>query len=100
MTTRTALIIGGGIAGPVTAMALQKAGIDATVYEAHPERTDGAGGGFTLAPNGLAALDALDLGDLVRPDGREIAAYVLQDWKGRALAEFGNPPGVPSMQFF
>ncbi len=32
---RTALIIGGGIAGSVAAMALQKAGIQATVYEAH-----------------------------------------------------------------
>ncbi|WP_222849748.1 FAD-dependent oxidoreductase [Trebonia kvetii] len=53
--TRTALIIGGGIAGPVTAMALQKAGIDAVVYEAHPARAVGAGGGFSLAPNGLAA---------------------------------------------
>jgi 2-polyprenyl-6-methoxyphenol hydroxylase-like FAD-dependent oxidoreductase len=98
--TRTALIIGGGIAGPVTAMALQKAGFDAAVYEARPEPADGVGGGFSLAPNGLAALDALDLGDLVRPAGREIAAYVLQDWKGRPLAEFGNPPGVAPMQFF
>jgi 2-polyprenyl-6-methoxyphenol hydroxylase-like FAD-dependent oxidoreductase len=34
--TRTALIIGGGTAGPVAAMALRQAGIDATVYEAHP----------------------------------------------------------------
>ena len=98
--TRTALIIGGGIAGPVTAMALQKAGFDAAVCEAHPERLDGEGGGFSLAPNGLAALDALDLGDLVRPAGREIAAYALQDWKGRPLAEFGNPPGIGPMQFF
>ena len=31
----TALIIGGGIAGPVAAMALQRAGIKATVFEAH-----------------------------------------------------------------
>ena len=30
---RTALVIGGGIAGPVTAMALHKAGIDAVVYD-------------------------------------------------------------------
>jgi len=97
--TRTALIIGGGIAGPVTAMALQKAGFDTAVYEAHPERADG-GGGFSLAPNGLAALDVLGLGELVRPAGREIAAYVLQDWKGRPLAEFGNPPQVAPMQFF
>jgi FAD-dependent urate hydroxylase len=98
--TRTALIIGGGIAGPVTAMALQKAGFDTAVHEARPERLDGDGGGFSLAPNGLAALDAVGLGDLVRPAGREIAAYVLQDWKGRPLAEFGNPPGVAPMQFF
>jgi FAD-dependent urate hydroxylase len=32
---RTALIIGAGIAGPATAMALQKAGIHAVVHEAH-----------------------------------------------------------------
>jgi FAD-dependent urate hydroxylase len=50
---RSALVIGGGIAGPVAAMALQKAGIDAVVYEAFPSRADGAGGGLTLAPNGL-----------------------------------------------
>ena len=29
---RTALVIGAGIAGPATAMALQKAGIQATIY--------------------------------------------------------------------
>jgi len=39
---RSALVIGGGIAGPVAAMALQKAGIDAVVYEAFPARADGA----------------------------------------------------------
>ncbi|MET8339460.1 NAD(P)-binding protein, partial [Streptosporangium canum] len=32
---KTALVIGGGIAGPVTALALRKAGIEATVYEAY-----------------------------------------------------------------
>ena len=30
-----ALIVGAGIAGPVTAMALQKAGISARIVEAH-----------------------------------------------------------------
>jgi len=33
---RTALIIGAGIAGPAAAMALQKAGLDPVIYEAHP----------------------------------------------------------------
>ena len=31
---KTAAVIGGGIAGPVAALALRKAGIEATVYEA------------------------------------------------------------------
>jgi glycine/D-amino acid oxidase-like deaminating enzyme len=41
--TRTALIIGGGIAGPSAAMALQKAGIESVIYEAHPTGADGVG---------------------------------------------------------
>ncbi|MGW4634714.1 FAD-dependent oxidoreductase [Nocardia sp. NPDC004415] len=64
--TRTALIIGGGIAGPVTAAALHRAGIDAHVYEAYSGPSDGIGSGLALAPNGLAALDLLGAGDAVR----------------------------------
>jgi cation diffusion facilitator CzcD-associated flavoprotein CzcO len=30
-----AVAIGGGVCGPVTAMALQRAGIEAAAYEAH-----------------------------------------------------------------
>jgi FAD-dependent urate hydroxylase len=97
---RTALVIGGGIAGPVAAMALQKAGIDAVVFEAYPSPAGDAGGGMTLAPNGLDALDVIGLGDLVRPAGTPMTGIVMQDWKGRRLGEFGNPPGVPPMQFF
>jgi FAD-dependent urate hydroxylase len=98
--TRTALVIGGGIAGPVAAMALQKAGIDAMVYEAYPSRASEAGGGLTLAPNGLDAFDVIGLGDLVRPAGAPMTGMVMQDWKGTRIGEFGNPPGVPPMQFF
>ena len=60
--TRTAIIIGGGIAGPATAMALAKAGIDATVYEARPGGADGGGVMLTLAVNGIDALRAFDAG--------------------------------------
>lgn len=97
---RTALVIGGGIAGPVAAMALQQAGIRAVVCEAYPDRGGDAGGGLTLAPNGLDALDVIGLGDLVRPFGTPMTGIVMQDWKGRRLGEFGNPPGVPPMQLF
>lgn len=36
--SRTAIVIGGGIAGAVAATALQKAGIEATIYEAWVSR--------------------------------------------------------------
>src|ERR1700735_4938544 len=48
---RTALVIGGGIAGPVAATALLKAGVQATVYEAYPTLAEGIGGGLALAAN-------------------------------------------------
>ena len=95
---RTALVIGGGIAGPIAAMALQLAGIEATVYESHPHTADGLGGGMTIAPNGQDALDAVGLGEILRPLGVPMTGIVMQDWAGRRLAEFGNPPGVPPMQ--
>ncbi len=56
---RTALVIGGGIAGPATAMALRKAGVEAAVYEARPGAADGVGVVLTLGSNGLAALESL-----------------------------------------
>jgi 2-polyprenyl-6-methoxyphenol hydroxylase-like FAD-dependent oxidoreductase len=55
-----ALIIGGGIAGPVTAIFLQKAGIDAEVFEAWPYST-GIGGGLQIAPNGMHVLAEIGL---------------------------------------
>jgi 2-polyprenyl-6-methoxyphenol hydroxylase-like FAD-dependent oxidoreductase len=96
---RTALVIGGGIAGPVAAMALQKAGIEATVYEAYIGSAEGRGGGLSIAPNGMDALDVIGAADAVRPLGHPMTGIVLQDWKGGRLGEFGNPPGIPPMQF-
>ncbi|MGK8504051.1 FAD-dependent oxidoreductase [Nocardia asiatica] len=65
-TTRTALVIGGGIAGPVVATALRKAGIEARVFEAYPGPSYGIGSGLALAPNGIAALDIIGAGEPVR----------------------------------
>ena len=63
---RTALIIGGGIAGPVTAAALVKAGIESAVYEARPAPSGGIGSALALAPNGLSALRIIGVDDEVR----------------------------------
>jgi FAD-dependent urate hydroxylase len=54
-----ALIIGGGVAGPVAAMALQRAGIEGVVYEAHVPTGEEVGSYLTVASNGLDALGAI-----------------------------------------
>jgi len=59
---RTAIVIGGGIAGPATAMALARAGFEATVYEARPDGADSGGVMLTLAVNGIDALRAIGAG--------------------------------------
>ncbi|MET9627403.1 NAD(P)/FAD-dependent oxidoreductase [Lentzea sp. NPDC006480] len=77
-----ALVIGGGIAGPVTALALQKAGIESAVFEAYDTTADGVGGMLTVAPNGLAALQLVGL----EPDfGEPLRHMVMADAKGRTL---------------
>jgi 2-polyprenyl-6-methoxyphenol hydroxylase-like FAD-dependent oxidoreductase len=60
--SRKALIIGAGVAGPVTAILLKKAGFDAAVYEAWPYST-GIGGGLQIAPNGMRVLSEAGLAD-------------------------------------
>ncbi|MBV9458142.1 MAG: FAD-dependent monooxygenase [Bradyrhizobium sp.] len=60
--SRKALIIGGGIAGPVTAILLKKAGLDAAVYEAWPYSTR-IGVGLQIAPNGMRVLAEVGLAD-------------------------------------
>ncbi len=97
--TRSALVIGGGIAGPVAAMALQEAGIRPTVYEAYPGTADGIGGGLSIAANGVNALAVLGADELVRRIGIPTTAMVIQSWTGKRLAEFGTLPGLPDTQF-
>ena len=59
-SAKKAIIVGGGIAGPVTAMALQRAGIEPVVYEAYASSAGDAGAFLTVAVNGLDALRVLD----------------------------------------
>jgi 2-polyprenyl-6-methoxyphenol hydroxylase-like FAD-dependent oxidoreductase len=60
-----AIIIGGGIAGLASALALTRRGWQAEVLERAPEFTE-AGAGLSLWPNVLRALDALGVGEPVR----------------------------------
>jgi 2-polyprenyl-6-methoxyphenol hydroxylase-like FAD-dependent oxidoreductase len=64
--SRKALIIGAGIAGPVAAILLKRAGFDTAVFEARPYST-GMGGGLQIAPNGMHVLAEIGLAaDLIR----------------------------------
>ncbi|MEV4321872.1 FAD-dependent monooxygenase [Microbispora rosea] len=89
--TKKALIIGGGIAGPVTAMALRRAGIDSEVFEAYDRGAEGVGAFLTLAVNGLEALRLLDLHDLVRDLGMDTPVMEIRNARGRLLATTSQP---------
>jgi len=92
---RKALIIGGGVAGPVTAMALQRAGIDAVVYEAHPQTTEEAGSYLTVATNGLDALRSIDADKPVLAEGFPTPTNLLLSSGGRRLGAVSNGGRLP-----
>jgi FAD-dependent urate hydroxylase len=82
---RTALVIGGGIAGPVAAMALQRAGIQATVYEAQPRGAEGIGIFLTLASNGIDALRTIEADKRAVAAGFPTPGILLRSTTGKHL---------------
>jgi 2-polyprenyl-6-methoxyphenol hydroxylase-like FAD-dependent oxidoreductase len=90
---KTALVIGGGIAGPVAATALAMAGVDAQVYEARvgdPASANGIGGSLALEPNGLAALRIVCCDDAVRAAAVPITRSIMSI-AGRPGREMPTP---------
>jgi len=88
-----ALVIGGGIAGPVVGMALQRVGIGSAVFEANPVASDGVGSFLTVASNGLDALRAIDAHLPVVAAGLRTERMVLSSGTGKCLGviEAGIP---------
>jgi 2-polyprenyl-6-methoxyphenol hydroxylase-like FAD-dependent oxidoreductase len=82
---RTALIIGGGIAGPAVAIALQKAGIDAVIYEARPGGAEGVGSFLTLGSNGIDALRTIDAEGAALAAGFPTPEIILRGSTGKHL---------------
>jgi 2-polyprenyl-6-methoxyphenol hydroxylase-like FAD-dependent oxidoreductase len=95
---RVILIIGGGIGGLTTAVALRRAGIEAEVYERAAELRE-VGAGLSLWRNALVALDRIGLGRAIRDhavpyvnaglrrsDGRLLVAASMD----RLIAELGE----------
>ncbi|MFE9453734.1 FAD-dependent oxidoreductase [Streptomyces sp. NPDC006739] len=94
------VVIGGGIAGTATALALHKAGLDVAVYEAHPDSAEDIGAFLTLASNGMRALAELDASDAVTAAGFPLTSLRLLDAEG---AEVAHAPlgeaGVPALRY-
>jgi len=80
-----AIIIGGGIAGLASALALTRRGWQVEVLERAPEFTE-AGAGLSLWPNALRALDALAVGGPVRGRATLAGQAGIRDAAGRWLS--------------
>lgn len=84
--TLTAIVVGGGVAGPATAMALARVGISCEVHEAaQAGRADGAGSFLTVQSNGIDALRAIDAAHVVVDHGLPTPHMRLTDHVGRPL---------------
>ena len=87
------LVIGGGIAGPVVAMALERVGIESVLFEAAPGPSDGIGAFLTVASNGLDALRAIDAHEAVVAAGVRTERMVISSARGKLLGSV--EAGVP-----
>ncbi|MEV4314083.1 FAD-dependent monooxygenase [Actinocrispum sp. NPDC049592] len=90
----SALIIGGGIAGAATAMALHKAGIQPTIYEAYPTGADDVGAFLTIMNNGVDALRAIDADQTVIDNSFPATAIEVYTGAGKKIGDrpMGNGP--------
>ena len=96
-----AIVVGAGVAGPVAAMALQRAGIEVVVHESHAPADGEVGSWFTVTPNGLDALDAVGSLHLAREIGLPTRANIVLGATGRELGRLplGRPlsDGTPAL---
>jgi FAD-dependent urate hydroxylase len=77
----------------VVAMALERAGLRPTIYEAHDRPADFVGSFMNLASNGIDALRAIDADRTVLDVGFPTPRMVMWSGSGKRLGEVAN--GVP-----
>src|SRR3954453_11365286 len=79
-----ALVIGAGIAGLATAIALQRTARDVLVLERAPQLRE-IGAGVSLWPNAVKALRRLGVGDAVEAAGAPAHDAAFRNWRGGQL---------------
>jgi 2-polyprenyl-6-methoxyphenol hydroxylase-like FAD-dependent oxidoreductase len=94
-TTRKALIIGCGIAGPAAALFLKRAGFEPTVFEAIREHDDYAGLFLNVGRNGMRVLEELGVGGPCRRHGFEMRVMSFRNGAGKWLGNIGEPHAEP-----
>ncbi|MPY63822.1 FAD-dependent oxidoreductase [Streptomyces spongiae] len=81
------IVIGGGTAGSAAALALHKAGLDVSVYEAHPDSAEDIGAFLTLASNGMRALAQLGASTAVTGTGFPLTTMRVLDGSGTEVVK-------------
>jgi 2-polyprenyl-6-methoxyphenol hydroxylase-like FAD-dependent oxidoreductase len=92
-----AVVVGGGVAGSASAIALARIGADVTVYEAYEDPAGPVGSYVSLAVNGLRALDALGCLPAVQAAGFPVARQRMWSGGGKLLGDVarGRRPEDP-----
>ena len=83
-----AIVIGAGIGGMSAAVALEKAGIDCTVFEAVKEIKP-VGAAISIWPNGVKCMQHLGMGDIIETYGGPMRFMAYKDHRrGDTLTRF------------
>ena len=89
--TRRVLIVGGGIAGGVLALALAQRGVEVVLVELRKEM-GGVGHGITLQGNALKAFHAVGVFDQLAERGFAFDKLRMRTADGHVIAEIPAPP--------
>lgn len=91
--TPSIAVVGGGLGGLATTVALAKAGFDVHVFERAPQFGE-VGAGINISPQAVKALWAMGLGDALATVGNPVTGYIQRSmYTGAPLAEtrFAEP---------
>ena len=92
-------VIGGGIGGIASAMALRQRGAEVTVFEQAKELTE-VGAGLQISENGMVVLRALNVIDETPQAGLRSYGTVLRDYRaGRSVSEIPAPAAGPTYYY-